>query len=196
MNNNKDYNVSVIHTTCQFLFITLICMLSISCSSRKQQIQESSWVIHMPRQWKLYERGDKKGPITYAIYTRSSVSDNDGTIVTPTCIISNERRSAHTSLASSAVNRQTNIIESLQRRGYVVGSFRKDIQHELKSAFRINDIVCLAYEYSPANNNRRYLLISVYALNKYNLLNISFESSPTSYPSIRKELYQIISSIR
>lgn len=188
--------MSAIYNTCQILFIVLICTVSFSCSSRKQHMQNSSWVIHMPHQWKLSEKGEKKGPIFYALYKRSAISDGDGRIVTPTCIISNERRYADTSLASSAVNRQTNIIESLQRRGYTVLRFRKDIQQELKTAFRINEILCLAYEYTYANNKRRYLLITVYALNRYNLLNISIESSSASYPLIQKELYQIISSIR
>lgn len=150
----------------------------------------------MPEEWKLCEKGEKKGPVAYALYKRLQIIDKDGASTTPVCILSNERRSPGLNLATSAANRQVSIIESLQRRGYSVHSFRKDIEQELKTAFRINEILCLAYEYSYGAPDRRYLLISVYAANKDSLLNVSIESSAASYDFIRKELYQIISSIR
>ena len=188
--------MSLIKKNTTLIVITAILALPVSCRYTRQPSFKTSWVIHVPPQWRLVEQGSKSSTLTYALYKRDPLTDNNGNNIVPSCMITSEYHADTIDLGACALERQSSIIASMHSRGYTLTRFRKDIQHEIKTAFRINDIISLSYEYQYENNIRPFLVITVFAKNKANLINVSIESTADTYDRLRREIYQIVSSIR
>jgi len=178
-----------------FPVFSAIFLILISCRHNQVVSTGPSWILHVPEQWRLTDQG-KTSTATYSIYKRKPIIDRTDIKIIPACIITSEKTSRGTDLAQHALDEQSESITSMEIKGYRIITFRKDIQEELKTAFRINEIVSLAYEYQFNEVPKRFLTITVYAKKGNNLLNVSIESSSETYTFLRKEIYQIISSIR
>ena len=178
-----------------FPVISAIFLILISCRHNHIVSTGPSWILHIPAEWHLSDQG-KTSDISYSIYKRKPIIDRSDKKIIPACIITTEKSSRGTDLAQHALDEQSENITSMEIKGYKIITFRKDIQEELKTAFRINDIVSLAYEYQFNDVPKRFLTITVYAKKGNNLLNVSIESSSETYKFLRREIYQIISSIR
>ena len=188
--------MSSIQKNTTLLLITAILALPVSCRNTRPSCVTPSWIIHVPSQWHLVEQGSKSSTLSYALYKRDPFTDKKGNKIVPSCMITSEDHPDTIDLGTCVLERQSSIIASMQSRGYTLTRFRKDIQHEIKTAFRINDIISLSYEYQYENNLRPFLVITVFARKRGNLINVSIESTADTYDYLRREIYQIVSSIR
>ena len=175
--------------------LMLLALAFLSCKGTQIYSHGPTWIIHIPSQWHLLEKG-KQNDTVYAAYKRDPIIESDRSKIVPSCMITTGALKSGTSISELALNQQSSIIADMGIKGYRFKTFRKDLQEEIKTAFRINNIVSLAYEYQYEEVKKPFLTIAVYAIKGGNYISINIESSADSYRKISKEIYEIISSIR
>ncbi len=178
--------------------ICVVFLLSLpvfSCRGTQLVSHGPAWIIHIPSEWRLLEKGKSKDTV-YAAYKRIPVYGQDHAKTVPSCMITTGTVNTGTTISELALNQQSSIIADMEIKGYRIHSFRKDLQEEIKTAFRINNIVSLAYEYRHEDSEKPFLTIAVYAIKGGSYININIDSSAETYRRLGKEIYQIISSIR
>ena len=155
--------------------------VKITCASRS---------ILFPAEWKQVNNGDPGAAVIMEL------KKNEGTA----CLVACSPISPGTSLKEYTLEKFTKITARMIRSGFTVSSVKNDVVNEITpvAAADPSRVSGFAYELKapPHLKSRQVLAISLFLKHRDRILAISFEMEPKMYPAMKKELRDIIGSLK